>query len=280
MVLEPVFFADRNEVLKFEHEARRGDPLRIAADDLDHMLAMTTGKMSMAFRHSDSKALLAMAIASLTPLTDRCETLYKAAFAPAVMNEPDETVKQRKIAEAAKAMAESEGGGYAPAVRGEMDVHGSHLMLHSVCVGRTLRRRGVATKLLKDYLTMVRADYPQVKRITAVVPQFMSKCMSRLGFVGCGPRYATDFGLASPGGVGAFRGASPIAGSPGTAGSPFAAVNSTLHQTRGGITLDTADLVGTPAIASGATSPHGAAGSPNAAAMMKLEEVTMLLPPA
>jgi predicted metal-dependent HD superfamily phosphohydrolase/GNAT superfamily N-acetyltransferase len=187
MVTEPLYFADRTEASGFESDNRRGDPLRIASEDLAHMLAMNTGRLSVTYRHRESKAIAAMLVASLTESHEGAVNLYRATFenmaGPTAVTADDLKDLARKL---------NGVDGYNVECRGDLDIHGDHLMIHSVCVQRSLRRRGIATKLLKEYVEMVTRDCPQIRRISTVVPLFMCGCLSRIGFVDCGPRVASE----------------------------------------------------------------------------------------
>jgi len=279
MVLEPVFFADRAGVLQFENECRGRDPLRIAPDDLDHMLAMNTGKLSIAFRHRDTKELIAMVVASMSPLDDASERAYAEAFPSEASSPLTDDAKSARLSDVAVTMAKA--SAYDPAVRSEVDVHGSHLMIHSLCVSKSLRRRGLATKLLKDYLSLIRKEYPQIKRVTAVVPEFMARCLGRLGFVNCGARKAYDYDPSVVGGAASMR-RSPIGADPTpppvTAGSPTAA----------GLKIETSADPKAPSSdgrsptmspPGGALRSPGSVASPTSLVLASLMEMTMVIPP-
>lgn len=185
----PLTFADRSEVLAFENECR-SDALRLTQAQLNHILSMNTGAGAVAFRHRETKGLLGIVIASTTY---NAEELKSRLAAQSALPE-DERVAHRVLASWC-----ANGPGYDVEARSESEVHGDHMLIHSVAVKPDCRRKGVATLLMKHWLEGVRREMPQVTRITAVVPIKFEGAAARLGFTAVRPHNAFARGSVSSG---------------------------------------------------------------------------------
>ncbi|KIY97945.1 putative N-acetyltransferase [Monoraphidium neglectum] len=64
---------------------------------------------------------------------------------------------------------------------------GRLLCIHSVCVAEARRRKGVATRLLRTYLSYVAASLPQLEEVRLLCKQQMVPLYGGVGFVLLGP---------------------------------------------------------------------------------------------
>ena len=172
-VVEPLYFADRDEVHGWERQQRRRDPskkLALSLEDVKWVLSMNTGHLSVAYRHEESKELIATIISSLTELSDDAI----ASLPPC--NRPGVAVPLNSASAGKKEDL------YDPALREEHSVIGDHLLIHSMCVAETFRGRGIALHIWKYFIDEMLREIPQLRRVTCVVPQTMVERLTREGF--------------------------------------------------------------------------------------------------
>ncbi|KAI8512548.1 hypothetical protein Bbelb_091870 [Branchiostoma belcheri] len=60
---------------------------------------------------------------------------------------------------------------------------GETVCIHSVCVDQNMKRQGIATKLLQEFVPHVKGSFPEAKRICLICHEYLIPLYTKAGFV-------------------------------------------------------------------------------------------------